>query len=320
MKKLVRDAVAVVLTLSLAAGMASAFGTGTVTASSSLRLRSQATTSSATLAKAPKGTQVEVLEDAVNGWYKVSLNGTVGYMSADYLSVVPTETQEEAEAPAEEEKEAEKSEETGEEKAEEAKTRTGRVTTEVLNVRSGAGTKYSRVGKIYAGDVVTILAEADGWYQIDTDRVDGYVSAEYVNVIDPEAAENAATLGAQFAELAKQYLGVPYVYGGTSPSGFDCSGIIYYVAKSMGYSVPRTATNQWNAGYTKVSRSELQPGDLVFFTNTYHSSKYITHVGIYVGDGKFLHASSPTSGGVIITPLSNSYYSSRFVGGRRMFD
>ena len=317
MKKLVRDAAAVVLTLSLAAGMASAFGTGTVTASSSLRLRSQASTSSATLAKAPKGTRVEVLEDAVNGWYKVSLNGTVGYMSADYLTVTPTEAKEETEAPAEESgKEAEKSEE----KAAEAKALTGRVTTEVLNVRSGAGTKYSRVGKVYAGDVVTILAEADGWYQIDTGSVDGYVSAEYVNVIDPEAAANAATLGAQFAELAKQHLGVPYVYGGTSPSGFDCSGIIYYVAKSMGYSVPRTATNQWNAGYTKVSRSELQPGDLVFFTNTYHSSKYITHVGIYVGDGKFLHASSPTSGGVIITPLSNSYYSSRFVGGRRMFD
>ena len=315
MKKLVRDAVAVVLTLSLAAGMASAFGTGTVTASSSLRLRSQASTSSATLAKAPKGTQVKVLEDAVDGWYKVDLNGTVGYMSAEYLTVTPTETKED-EAPVEEAKEAEKSEE----KAEETKTLTGRVTAEVLNVRSGAGTKYSRVGKIYAGTVVTILAETDGWYQIDTDSVDGYVSAEYVNVIDPEAAASAATLGAKFAELAKQYLGVPYVYGGASPSGFDCSGLIYYIAKNMGYSVPRTATNQWNAGYTKVSRSELQPGDLVFFTNTYHSSKYITHVGIYVGDGKFLHASSPTSGGVIITPLSNSYYSSRFVGGRRMFD
>lgn len=331
LKKIIRCAAAAALTLSLVTGMAAAaFGTGTVTASS-LRLRKEATTASRTLACAKRGTEVEVLEDAENGWYKVSYNGTVGYMSAEYLTVTPAPAEEEpeedspaAEAPAgtpAENGDATVEEPTEEAPAEEADTTVyGRVTTEVLNVRKGPGTSYSRVGKVYAGALVTITETLDGWYHITTDKLDGYVSADYVNIIDPEAAAAAATKGAQLAELAKQYLGVPYVYGGASPSGFDCSGLIYYLTKSMGDATPRTATAQWNAGYTKVSRDELQPGDLVFFTNTYHSSKYITHVGIYIGDGNFIHSSSPTSGGVIITALSNSYYSLRFVGGRRLFD
>ena len=326
LKKIIRCAAAAALTLSLVTGMASAaFGTGFVTANS-LRLRKEATTASRTLAFAKRGTEVEVLEDEVNGWYKVSYNGTVGYMSADYLFVVPTpveETPEETPAETPEEVGDTAAEETPAEEAPAAEVPTtiyGRVTTEILNVRKGPGTGYSRVGKVYAGALLTVVEDLGDWYHVTTDKLDGYVSADYVNIIDPEAAAAAATKGAQLAELAKQYLGVPYVYGGASPSGFDCSGIIYYLTKSMGCATPRTATAQWNAGYTKVSRDELQPGDLVFFTKTYHSSKYITHVGIYIGDGNFIHASSPTSGGVIITSLSNSYYSPRFVGGRRLFD
>ena len=316
--KIVRGTVATALTLALTAGIASAaYGTGTVTAKS-LRMRSEATTSSDTLTIVPKGTEVEVLENAESGWYKVSYEGETGYMSAEYLTVIPTE-ETEAPSPAYEEGDELEADVEEEETAED-EVLAGRVVTEVLNVRSGAGTDHDRVGKLHAGDVVIILGEADGWYQISADELEGFVSAEYINVIDPKAAAAAATAGAQLVELAKQYLGVPYVYGGASPSGFDCSGFIYYLTKNMGYSVPRTATAQWNAGYAKVSREELQPGDLVFFTNTYHSSKYITHVGIYIGDGNFIHASSPTSGGVIITPLSMSYYSTRFVGGCRIFE
>ena len=318
LKRYLRSAAAAALILSLAvSGVSAAYGTGTVTASS-LRLRESATTSSRTLAYAKRGTEVEVLEAEADGWYKVSYNGTVGYMSAEYLTVTVTPVEEAPteEAPAEETP----AEDTPVEETPADTTLYGRVTTEVLNVRKGPGTSYARVGKVYAGALVTVTEQLDGWYHITTDKLDGYVSAEYLNLIDPAAAAAAATKGTQLAELAKQYLGVPYVYGGASPSGFDCSGLIYYLTKSMGETVPRTATAQWNGGYTKISREELQPGDLVFFTKTYHSSKYITHVGIYIGDGNFIHASSPTSGGVIITSLSNSYYSPRFVGGRRLFD
>lgn len=315
--KIVRSAAAAALTLALTTGIASAaYGTGTVTAKS-LRLRSEAATTSSTLAILARGTEVEVLEDMVNGWFKVSYGEKTGYMSAEYLTVIPTE---ETDAPAPAYEEGDELEEVEDGEEDEDTVVTGRVSADVLNIRSGAGTGFEKVGKLSGGTVVTILDEADGWYHISTGAVEGYVSAEYLNIIDPEAVAAAATEGARLVELAKQYLGVRYVYGGTSPSGFDCSGFVYYLTKTMGYSVPRTASSQWGAGYTKVSKAELQPGDLVFFTKTYHSSKYITHVGIYVGDGKFIHASSPSSGGVIITSLTSGYYASRFVGGCRIFE
>lgn len=318
-KRTLIRACAVALTLTISTGVASAaYGTGTVNASS-LRLRSEASTSSETLDVFSKGTQVTVLEEAQDGWYKVSAGDLTGYMSADYLNV--TLLNDAATAPEDDDADEEDvSVYIEAEQAAGSEQTLARVTTSVLNVRSGPGTGYDRLGKVYGGDVVTVLVQEDGWLEIQFEDLHGYVSAEYLTILDPNAPAQASSLGAELAERAKQYLGVPYVYGGASPSGFDCSGLIYYICKTMGYSVPRTATPQWNAGYTKVSKADLQPGDLVFFTNTYHSSKYITHVGIYVGDGKFIHASSPTSGGVICSSLSESFYSKRYVGARRIFD
>lgn len=163
----------------------------------------------------------------------------------------------------------------------------------MLNDRSGAGTDYDRVGKLSGGTVVTVLAEAgDGWYQVSTDSLTGYVSGEYLTVVDAKTLEELSTKGLQLVELAMEYLGVPYRYGGASPSGFDCSGFVYYLCKSLGVSVPRTATSQWNGGYDKVSKSELQPGDLVFFSN-YSGGSSIGHVGIYIGNNEFIHSSVP---------------------------
>ena len=112
---------------------------------------------------------------------------------------------------------------------------------------------------------------------------------------------------------AQNYLGVPYVWGGTSPSGFDCSGFTQYVFRQCGYSINRTAAAQYSNG-SYVSYDSLQAGDLVFFANTYSASG-ITHVGIYIGGGEFIHAAN---GGVKISSLSESYYSSRYYGARRI--
>jgi peptidoglycan DL-endopeptidase CwlO len=105
-----------------------------------------------------------------------------------------------------------------------------------------------------------------------------------------------------------QYLGVPYVYGGASPSGFDCSGFIMYVFAQVGVSLPHNAAAQYGHG-TPVDRSQLQPGDLVFFNG-------LGHAGIYVGGGSFIH--SPHTGDVVKISSMTGWYASTYVGARRL--
>jgi len=115
-------------------------------------------------------------------------------------------------------------------------------------------------------------------------------------------------------EIGKRYIGVPYVFGGTTPSGFDCSGFLQYVFREVGYSIPRLADEQYELGYA-ARVSELDVGDLVFFS-TYTDG--VSHCGIYTGDRKFLHVSS--SRGVRIDSLDSDYWSSRFFGARKIID
>jgi murein DD-endopeptidase / murein LD-carboxypeptidase len=116
-------------------------------------------------------------------------------------------------------------------------------------------------------------------------------------------------------EYAKRFLGVDYVFGGSSTSGFDCSGFTMYAYKSVGINLPHTASGQANFGIV-VSKDELVPGDLVYF-ETYKSG--ISHVGIYIGSGKFIHASSG-KGYVTINNLSDTYYTTRFRGATRLMN
>ena len=110
--------------------------------------------------------------------------------------------------------------------------------------------------------------------------------------------------------LAQQYLGVPYVYGGSSASGFDCSGFTMYVFSLAGVSLPHGATSQLSYG-TEVSRSDLQPGDLVFFQDY---GAVASHVGIYIGSDQFIHASSSYYNGhcVVISSLTETYYNNHY--------
>ena len=121
-----------------------------------------------------------------------------------------------------------------------------------------------------------------------------------------------SSYGNAIVDTAMQYLGVPYVWGGTSPSGFDCSGFVQYVFWQNGISLTRTADTQYYDGYA-VSYSNLQPGDLVFFAGTY--TEGISHVGIYIGDGEMIHAAGAC---VKITSLSENYYASRYYGACRV--
>lgn len=112
---------------------------------------------------------------------------------------------------------------------------------------------------------------------------------------------------------ALSFKGVKYRFGGATPAGFDCSGFVMYVFDKHGIKLPRTADKQYEVGKTIKSKSDLKTGDLVFF-ETYE--KGASHVGIYQGDGKFVHASS--SKGVTVSGLSESYYAQRYLGARRV--
>lgn len=118
----------------------------------------------------------------------------------------------------------------------------------------------------------------------------------------------------RIVKTAVQYLGTPYKYGGSGPGGFDCSGFSQYVFKQHGYNLPRTAAAQYGIG-TAVAKGSLEPGDLVFF-KCYNSS--IDHVGIYTGGGQFIHSSSPSSGGVIYSSLTEGFYARTYVGAKRV--
>lgn len=131
-----------------------------------------------------------------------------------------------------------------------------------------------------------------------------------------ETVESTSSKGEEVVAYAKQFLGCRYVYGGSGPSVFDCSGFTMFVYSHFGYYMGHSAVTQAYVG-TYVPRSQLQPGDLIIINNESNTS--IGHVGMYVGGGNFIHASSG-SGKVIISPLSNAYYNARYVTARRIFN
>ena len=274
-------------------------GIATVVDASSLRLRESPSTDSAILTSARSGDTVVVIRQE-GDWYLVDYNLQVGYMYGEYLSFKSVET---------------------------VDLGTGVVNCPLINVREAPGTSAGLVTQLSQGYEVNIIGINQGWYKVTFGDYIGYIRTDLLSLASAPEENSAGVggavytptvvvepLGSQIATFAQNYLGVPYVWGGTSANGFDCSGFTQYVYKQYGYSLYRTANQQLGNG-TAVSYSELIPGDLVFFGNTYYSSETATHVGIYIGGGQFVHAAS---GGVKITDLDSSYYSVRYVGARRI--
>ncbi len=274
---------------------------GTVKTSSSVNLRAEATTASASLGKLTDQARVAIL-DTAEGFYKVAYNGTVGYMSADYVEAQPIMNIECGGA---------------------------KVTTAVLNVRSGPGTGNDIVTKLYEGNVAKIIGINNGWFKVQYGGKTGYVSPDYVTVtaytgattsaVSTQSASGSTSAATgtrqQIIEYAATLLGCKYVYGGTSPSGFDCSGYTQYVFANYGVSLSHSSKTQYSNAVS-IKKSELQVGDLVFFSSTAGSST-VGHVGIYTGDDQFIHAASPGKG-VRYDSLSSDYYSSHYIGSGRV--
>ena len=147
-------------------------------------------------------------------------------------------------------------------------------------------------------------------------EVDGVIGEETFRTLMgrtiPVSRAGSASFTRRVISLALQYEGVPYSFGGTTPNGFDCSGFTRYVFARAGLALPRTADAQYNIG-TPVSIQRLQPGDLVFFS-TYEAGA--SHVGIYLGDGEFVSATS--SRGIAVTSLYSGYWGDRYIGARRV--
>ena len=255
------------------------------TTGSSLRLRADASTSASVITTLDQDVAVAVLDDSIDGWYKVNYNGNVGYVSADYLVI----------------------------DQDNVFTSYGRVSGDGVNVRSAPSTSGGTLATVNDGAMVTVNGFVDGWYDVTCEYgTEGYIRSDFL------VLTNSSSSSSDIVSLAKQYLGTRYSYGGASPSGFDCSGFTMYIYGQMGYSLPHSATSQWQSGIgTKVwSIDALQPGDLVFFNDpSRNAGKACSHVGIYVGDGKHIHSSSSRSGGVIISVLTSGYYNTYFIGG-----
>ena len=266
----------------LAADIATGAG---CTTGSSLRLRAEPSTSASVVTTLDKSVAVAILDDSVDGWYKIAYNGSTGYVSADYLNV----------------------------DQDNVFTTYGRVNSDGVNVRSDASTDSSVLATIEEDAIVTVNGLVDGWYDVTCEYgTEGYIRSDFLDLTESSSSNS------DIAATAKQDLGTGYVYGGASPRGFDCSGFTMYVYSQHGYSLPHSATSQWQSGLgTRVySISELQPGDLVFFNDpSRNAGKACSHAGIYTGDGQFIHSSSSRSGGVIVSSLTSGYYNTYFVGG-----
>jgi len=249
--------------------------------SGNLNVRQEPSTSGKLVGKMPKNAACEVISTG-DGWAQIKSGEVEGYVSLEFLLTGPDAKL----------------------KANDLVRTVATAQTDSLNVRAEANTDSAVYTQVPKGEELEYVDTLDnGWVKISLDGEDAYVSAEYVTV--EEKLDTAITMTellygqgvsdvrVDLVEYAKQFVGNPYVWGGTSlTKGADCSGFVLSVFKKYGVKLSHHSGSQAKEG-TKISTSELLPGDLVFYAN---SKGTINHVAIYIGGGQVIHASSPKTG------------------------
>lgn len=266
--------------------------------SDSVNVRTSPSTSAAVVAKLNSGQAVSV-KGLAGDWYALSYNGADAYIHRDFITSDMAKYM--ASVPA---------------------TSASETVYAIvncsggLNMRSNPSTDSSVISTLYSGSAVDVVEVLGGWVKVKTDDgTAGYLNSEFVSLnkgTKPAVSSKADSLIA----YAKQFIGTPYAYGQANlRTGVDCSGFVYSVFKDNGITLNRSSRDQVSNG-PKVEKAQLVSGDLVFFSND--GSSGISHVGIYIGDGKFIHSSSGKSWGVVISSLSEAYYIRNYITAARV--
>lgn len=279
-----------------------------------VRFRTGPSTSYSIIDSYNKGTAITVTGSS-GDWYLCTINGVSGYIYSQYVTL---STSAGTELPSLENPDSSLEVPQATTPPLDSSTQTqGYISGNNVRMRAGASMSSQILCELFYGNVVTITGTTGDWTAVIYNGQAGYVYSQYVkegsysNTVSPDAGGTVE--GRQVADFALQFVGYNYSWGGASPeTGFDCSGLVYYTYKNFGYTLNRVACDQAQNG-VHVEPSDLQPGDILCF---YSGGSYIGHVGIYIGDNRFVHAAN-SSTGVIISELSG-YYADRGYEARRI--
>ena len=285
--------------------------------------------SSIELDEVKKDDEVEVVE-ILNDWVKIKTsNEKEGWIRKEKLTTIKTENKEDTTTDTT----------TTQTNTAQNQTKTMYVNVQTANLRQKADKTSQVVKQLTQNTKVTVTSSENGWAYVDVNGTKGYIAETLLSSTQKETSRSGLTTREQSANTtnqtkktntsktvteststsqsgnsvvsyAKQFLGCKYVYGGTTPSGFDCSGFTQYVYKHFGINLNRTAAAQYSNGQLVTS---LQAGDLVMF-----GKSGINHVGIYIGGNTFIHSANPSQG-VRTDSMSTGYYKTNYVGARRIF-
>ena len=288
----------VILLISLFVCSTALASSSAVVNTSALIVRKGASTSAKKVATLGQGTRVEILSTS-GSWSKISYRGHTGYAYSKYLSKSTTS-------------------------GSSSSSRIRAYTTTSASVYSSGTSSSTKLGTVAKGTMVYVVGKSGNYYKVQNSSgsATGYISKSYLSQSKPSGSSSSSSGSSgskadKVIAAAKAQLGKPYVLASSGMSSFDCSGLTSYCYKQVGVYLSRSAQAQGYNNGSKLSKSELKAGDIVCFDTEDDDSDLSDHVGIYLGGGKFIHASS-AAGKVIISNLYSGYYARVFSWGRRV--